>query len=190
MDEDMVLAALLTALEDLHNIRNEMHTCIKQARQTFCGFLNMAKARRSIGRNSVSVLDTREEYSAEVTISIKAEGCLGERFEESKSTFSRNRSERVPYPVVVRDGSLRQRGGVAAPVEIEESLLQPDQDAPVRGDSMSLFATLVPPPLRKSKKNFSSVVDYAVEASNLAHRILCLQKVLREANGLLSEESS
>ena len=34
------------------------------------GFLNMAKARRSMGRNSVSVLDTREEYSAEVTISM------------------------------------------------------------------------------------------------------------------------
>lgn len=34
------------------------------------GFLNMAKARRSMGRNSVSVLDTREEYSAEVTIAM------------------------------------------------------------------------------------------------------------------------
>lgn len=32
MDDDIVLAALLTALEDLHNIRNEMHTCLKQAR--------------------------------------------------------------------------------------------------------------------------------------------------------------
>lgn len=32
MDEDAALAALLTALEDLHNIRNEMHACIKQAR--------------------------------------------------------------------------------------------------------------------------------------------------------------
>lgn len=31
MDEDVALAALLTALEDLHNIRNEMHACIKQA---------------------------------------------------------------------------------------------------------------------------------------------------------------
>lgn len=76
--------------------------------------------------------------------------------EASKSIFSRNRVEPVAPPVVFRDGSLRQRGGAAAPVEIEESLLQPDQDAPVRGDSMSLFATLVPPPLRKSKKNFTS----------------------------------
>lgn len=31
MKEDVVLAALLKALEDLHNIRNEMHTCLKQA---------------------------------------------------------------------------------------------------------------------------------------------------------------
>lgn len=30
----------------------------------------MAKARRSLGRNSVSVLDTREEYAAEVTVSM------------------------------------------------------------------------------------------------------------------------
>lgn len=78
------------------------------------------------------------------------------RLKTSKSIFSRNRVEPAASPVVVRNGSLRQRGGVAAPVEIEESLLQPDQDAPVRGDSMSLFATLVPPPLRKSKKNFTS----------------------------------
>lgn len=78
------------------------------------------------------------------------------RLEASESIFSRNRVEPAAPPVVFRDGSLRQRGGAAAPVEIEESLLQPDQDAPVRGDSMSLFATLVPPPLRKSKKNFTS----------------------------------
>jgi len=70
--------------------------------------------------------------------------------------FSRNRAEPARPPVVIRDGSLRQRGGVAAPVEIEASLLQPEEDAPVRGDSLSLFATLVPPPLRKSKKNFTS----------------------------------
>lgn len=30
MDEDTALAALLTAIEDLHNVRNEMHACIKQ----------------------------------------------------------------------------------------------------------------------------------------------------------------
>lgn len=107
MDEDAVLTALLTALEDLHNIQTEMNTCIKQVREflfyflerlmqvretrksgteqsihhvqpwlwakctcpcVYQGFLNMAKARRSLGRNSVSVHDTREEYSAEVTI--------------------------------------------------------------------------------------------------------------------------
>lgn len=37
MDEDVALAALLTALEDLHNIRNEMHACIKQARHDVGG---------------------------------------------------------------------------------------------------------------------------------------------------------
>ena len=58
--------------------------------------------------------------------------------------------------MVIRNGSLRQRGGVSAQMAIEESLLQPDSDAPVRGDSLSLFAALVPPPLRKSKKNFVS----------------------------------
>ncbi|CAM9098782.1 unnamed protein product [Hapterophycus canaliculatus] len=145
----------------------------------------MAKARRTMGRNSVSVLDTREEYSAEVTISIEAEDG---RLQGSKSMFSRNRVELPGSAVVMRDGSLRQRGGGAAHVEIEESLLQPDQEAPVRGDSMSLFATLVPPPLRKSKKNFTSVVDYAVEASNLAHRILSLRKILEK--GQLQPDSS
>lgn len=91
-----------------------------------------------------------------LSLNREAEGSLEGRLEASKSIFSRNRAEPAESPVVIRDGSLRQRGGAAAPVEIEESLLQPDQDAPVRGDSMSLFATLVPPPLRKSKKNFSS----------------------------------
>ncbi|CAM9531003.1 unnamed protein product [Ectocarpus sp. 4 AP-2014] len=187
MDEDSALSALLTALEDLHNIRNEMHTCLKQASASCsaCGFLNMAKARRSMGRNSVSVLDTREEYAAEVTIAIEADDSEG-RLQESRSTFSRNRVEPAGSAVVIRDGSLRQRGG-GAHVEIEESLLQPDQDAPVRGDSMSLFATLVPPPLRKSKKNFTSVVDYAVEASNLAHRIIHLRKML-EAKGQMPKD--
>lgn len=177
MDNDDALAALLTALEDLHNIQNEMHTCIKQ------GFLNMAKARRSMGRNSVSVLDTREEYSAEVTISIAAECDSDGQLQESGSKFSRNRTEPVDSPAGIRGGSLRQRGGVVAPVEIEESLLQPGQDAPLRGDSLNLFATLVPPPLRKSKKNFTSVVDYAVEASNLAHRILLLRTMLEAGAG-------
>ncbi|CAM9203072.1 unnamed protein product [Ectocarpus sp. 12 AP-2014] len=146
----------------------------------------MAKARRSMGRNSVSVLDTREEYAAEVTIAIEANDSEG-RLQEARSMFSRNRVEPAGSAVVIRDGSLRQRGGGGAHVEIEESLLQPDQDAPVRGDSMSLFATLVPPPLRKSKKNFTSVVDYAVEASNLAHRIIHLQKML-EAKGQMSKD--
>ncbi|CAM9940508.1 unnamed protein product [Scytosiphon promiscuus] len=140
----------------------------------------MAKARRTMGRNSVSVLDTREEYSAEVTVSMEAEDCSDAGLQGSRSMFSRDRVEPPGSAVVIRDGSLRQRGGGAAHVEIEESLLQPDQEAPVRGDSMSLFATLVPPPLRKSKKNFTSVVDYAVEASNLAHRILSLQKMLEK----------
>lgn len=117
MDEDTALAALLTAIEDLHNIRNEMHACIKQVSDVELtirkfvrtssplnssvpgaweapryqstgesdrnatlfllspliivqGFLNMARARRTLGWNSVSVLDTREEYNAEVTISM------------------------------------------------------------------------------------------------------------------------
>lgn len=33
MDEGEALTALLTAVEDLHNIRNEMHNCLKQARR-------------------------------------------------------------------------------------------------------------------------------------------------------------
>lgn len=78
------------------------------------------------------------------------------QLQESGSKFSRNRTEPVDSPAGIRGGSLRQRGGVVAPVEIEESLLQPGQDAPLRGDSLNLFATLVPPPLRKSKKNFTS----------------------------------
>lgn len=88
----------------------------------------------------------------------EAEDSSDERLQQlgSSSMFSRNRVEPPGSAVVIRDGSLRQRGGGAAHVEIEESLLQPDQEAPVRGDSMSLFATLVPPPLRKSKKNFTS----------------------------------
>eukprot|EP00904_Undaria_pinnatifida_P002072 jgi/Undpi1/11866/HiC_scaffold_4.g01565.m1 len=105
------------------------------------------------------------------------------QLQDSGSVFSRNRTEPVDSPAVVRSGSLRQRGGVAAPVEIEESLLQPGQAAPLRRDSLNLFATLVPPPLRKSKKNFTSVVDYAVEASNLAHRILVLREIVETGAG-------
>lgn len=105
------------------------------------------------------------------------------RLEESKSIFSRNRAEPAASPVVIRDGSLRQRGGVAAPVEIEESLLQPDQDAPVRGDSMSLFATLVPPPLRKSKKNFSSGKQVALYTNSSRIRYLSTDITTSGAHG-------
>ena len=93
--------------------------------------------------------------------------------------FSRNRVEPARPPVVIRDGSLRQRGGVAAPVEIEASLLQPDQDAPVRGDSMSLFATLVPPPLRKSKKNFTSGAQMRWIACQDSSRFLWYQHLVK-----------
>lgn len=74
----------------------------------------------------------------------------------SLSTFSKNRAEPADSSVVIRNGSLRQRGGGPAQVEIEESLLQPGPNTPLRGGSMSLFATLVPPPLRKSKKSFTN----------------------------------
>lgn len=93
------------------------------------------------------------------TVAISADNSESEeRPQGYVSAFTRNRnSEAIGSPEVIRDGSLRQRGGAAAAqVEIEESLLQPDHDAPLRADSMSLFATLVPPPLRKSKKDFTS----------------------------------
>lgn len=56
------------------------------------------------------------------------------------------------------DGNLRQRGGVGMQQhsDAEESSMQLDSDVSSRGDSLNLFAGLVPPPLRKSKKNFTS----------------------------------
>lgn len=57
----------------------------------------------------------------------------------------------------VGDGSLRQRGVAGTQqFDSEDSPIQSDSDVPTRGDSLSLFAGLVPPPLRKSKKNFTS----------------------------------
>lgn len=40
--------------------------------------------------------------------------------------------------------------------DAEESSMQSDSDVSSRGDSLNLFAGLVPPPLRKSKKSFKS----------------------------------
>lgn len=123
-----------------------------------CASCSRKKVTHSLLRPSLadqSLLDRDDERDAET------------RWEASKSMFSRNRVEPARPPVVIRDGSLRQRGGVAAPVEIEASLLQPDEDAPVRGDSMSLFATLVPPPLRKSKKNFTSGEQWWIRTHKL-----------------------
>lgn len=94
-----------------------------------------------------------------VTVAISTDNSDSEAGpQDDVSTFTRNRvSEANGSSVGFRDSSLRQRGGAsAAQVEIEESLLQPDRDAPLRADSLSLFATLVPPPLRKSKKDFTS----------------------------------
>lgn len=56
------------------------------------------------------------------------------------------------------DGNLRQRGGAGMQQhnDAEESSMQSDSDVSSRGDSLNLFAGLVPPPLRKSKKSFKS----------------------------------
>lgn len=73
-------------------------------------------------------------------------------------TFARNRASESAGPSgTVGEGVLRQRGGtVVQQAHLEDSLLLSDSDALPRNDSLSLFAGLVPPPLRKSKKDFTS----------------------------------
>lgn len=153
----------------------------------------MAKARRSLGRNSVSVLDTRGQYSAEVKIDMSvplstvlvfyapcfhAPSTFGlfsftllcnflvrlvpchsssetKTGQETCTVFTRCGDLHVTESSAT-EGSLRQRGAALHNLEDDEVSLQAESDTTLRNDSLSLFAGLVPPPLRRSKKNFTS----------------------------------
>ncbi|CAM9159590.1 unnamed protein product, partial [Choristocarpus tenellus] len=146
---DDLLVELLLAIEKLHSLRTEMHTCLKQ------GFFNMTKARRSMGQNSVTVLNTREEYSAQSTVIIREEA--GQEGVLAASVFTRDRGVGNWNMKSGSEGSLRQRTSVGVSQwTVEEASPQAGRELYGRGDSLNLFTGLVPPPLRRSKRDFSS----------------------------------
>ncbi|CAM9225360.1 unnamed protein product [Discosporangium mesarthrocarpum] len=145
-----------------------MHICLKQ------GFLNMTKARRSLGRNSVTVLNTREEYTAQSTITIQGKPLDTHIAAIGAGVFTRDRDIGA-LPPIIGDGSLRQRPAVGGSQwTVEEASPQ------VEPDTLNLFTGLVPPPLRKSKGNFSSALDYVVETANLAYQVAALHRKIEE----------
>lgn len=96
--------------------------------------------------------------------------------------FTRNRrTEGNAVSSTCSDGNLRQRGGAVTQQQsdAEESPMQSDSDVPTRSDSLSLFAGLVPPPLRKSKRNFSSGEKLTLVPRKPSHCIACKGRTTR-----------
>ncbi|CAM9434596.1 unnamed protein product [Chrysoparadoxa australica] len=125
----------------------------------------------AMGHNSLSVLDTRAELSAQVQLNIREEQGHPVYVHKSRlvassaiTTVSGSSSEK-----------LRQRGGVDAALGssgdgLEVMTIEQDS-APMPPNTLDLFGGLVPPPLRQSKKHFSSTLEYVVVAANLIQKI-------------------
>lgn len=199
--ETALLLELLSTVDELHTVTSEMHACMKQ------GFFNMTKARISGGSGAsmggtrvISVLDAREELKGTVTVGIRPlhsdtdeisslmdglginaghtyrierEGAGGGRSTHTND----NQKGRTP------PGNLRQRGSTHA-ADLGSSTLSPRADPASMSpetDTLQLFGGgLVPPPLRKAKKNFGSAVDCAFVVASLTQRVLQLQSAIEE----------
>lgn len=91
----------------------------------------------------------------------------GSAVSDLRSMFSRSEAaHRSGSPSAASDGNLRQRGS-AAPPPRDDQMQNPDSDAPItmRDDPLKLFAGLVPPPLRKSQKDFNSGKHMSIDGT-------------------------
>ena len=61
-EEDAVLLAMLENCNDLYGQQQRIAKAMRK------GFLNMAKARQSMGPGSLSALDCRERFGAQISV--------------------------------------------------------------------------------------------------------------------------
>mmetsp|Transcript_104506 Transcript_104506/g.301274 ORF Transcript_104506/g.301274 Transcript_104506/m.301274 type:complete len:218 (+) Transcript_104506:1187-1840(+) len=172
--EDEALVALLEKVDGLYA---EQQRIAKSMRK---GFLNITKARQSMGRNALSALNCRELVDAQVRVDATHEedaGMLWERHRES------------PGAVAPQNGAVRRRGagGLSGPIDEDTASShtpdEPAADDAVQGaaqkNTLMLFGGLVPPPMRKAKADFALAVEHCIAAANIAQSIALAEREIR-----------
>jgi hypothetical protein len=78
--------------------------------------------------------------------------------------------------------SLRQRGGGGGSDSGSNSMVadEPESSGPPQQDTLQLFGGLVPPPLRKAKRNFTAALDYALLVATLTQRVVLLHAAVMQ----------
>jgi hypothetical protein len=190
LDSDETLLSLLRATSDLYT---EQQHAAKNMRK---GFLNLAKARQSLGRGTVSALDCREEILPQFTVD---EASSAQELEGAEPLWHRHSKIKTKMPSGAK--ILRRRGGGTAEVDDtasegslescgEESgpttTADPSQGphgnvTPQDRNPLLLFGGLAPPALRKSQSDFRSALEHYVTAAGLAHKIALAQSRLAAA---------
>ncbi|KAG5177651.1 hypothetical protein JKP88DRAFT_226363 [Tribonema minus] len=182
--ETSLTLALLEAADELHNAKAELSLCLKQ------GFFNMTKARLAAGGGAhsagITVLDTREEFHAAVTVELLDKDPDASPARELRAlklpaghAFQRAGNDDAPHSSggsVNGSSSLRQRNHAGSD---SSTIAEEAAAASAAGkDSMQLFGGLVPPALRKAKRNFSSALDYVFLAAELTQRVALLYRAV------------
>ena len=169
--EDAALLSCLQACHDLYSRQQQF------AHSTRKGFMNVAKARQSMGRSSVSVLDCREELVAQFRIAPCSSGgeddpgaATWRRFD-----YASERSVRAVPTQVRRRGATASDGAPSADATLEEVADGPPAH---QKDPILLFGGLVPPPLRKAKQDFSAALEQAILAANAVREILAAERAI------------
>jgi len=200
LDSDETLFTLLRATSDLYT---EQQHAAKNMRK---GFLNLAKARQSLGRGTVSALDCREEVLPQFTVD---EASSAQELEGAESLWHRH--SKVKTKTSSGAKILRRRGG-GGTAEVDDTASEGSLEScgeesgptttadPTQGPNgtvtpqdrnpLILFGGLAPPALRKSQADFRSALEHYVTAAGLAHKIAVAQNRLATAAQQKAESNS
>ncbi|KAK0061384.1 coiled-coil domain-containing protein 115 isoform X1 [Biomphalaria pfeifferi] len=199
--DDTVLE-IFDVLEHLYEAQDKLAQLMKH------GFLNMSRARKSMGVKNVSADQIiRANILASVKVSVdedliqpSSEEEVGERelFQMLQNVEKKiDEQDKTTPPVTSSDSSSgprkrhtekssksdpdkqdKENGTKAAP-QVESSE-ESDISNRVVTNSLSLFGILVPPTLRASQKHFNDSLKVCVELANLKHRLHILKLKYRD----------
>ena len=194
-------AALMLCLQQANELYEREQNASKLMRK---GFMGLAKARRSMGRHSVSALDCRGELEAQLVVRVDSSSQPPSANNKASSSAAVvwGRHETVPAtPARGRSPVAAAEDGDALPSRRRNAAREPEPEAPPSSmegggeasdrpavkkpsDTLLLFGcALVSPHLRKAKQDFLASVDQLLAAANAANALLAtVQKLERSQN--------
>mmetsp|Transcript_6998 Transcript_6998/g.15994 ORF Transcript_6998/g.15994 Transcript_6998/m.15994 type:complete len:241 (-) Transcript_6998:340-1062(-) len=189
--------ALLTVLRQAGELYEEQQLASKAMRK---GFLDMAKARQSMGRGALSCLDVREDFKPQHMVEMNADAAGEAEGMTPRATPKQleasalwHRHRKPAAKAAGKAKAVRRRGGQSDDQtdegqgtdsdSLESTDASPTTDANPESDPALLFGGLLPPALRRSKQDFAGAVGHYVAAANAAHRVLRSLAVLEEELG-------